>query len=140
MKLLCKVRLAVISLRIAALVFLLGLTGCGQKLHPVKGQVVFKDGKPLQHGMVIFEPVDSKGQNASPRGEISKEGTFQMSSHAPGDGVLPGKYRVYLADQLPATPRRARSFPSQYESPETSGLTYEVPGEGKPLTIHLERP
>ena len=128
---------------VVGLFILGGLAGCGKGMRSVEGDVTFKDGQPLKGGMVIFEPMNPQAQNISPRGDIGEDGKFQMSTFAAGDGVPEGQYRVYLTPPLPANPNdigRVKFVPAKYESPETSGLTFEVTSTKKPLRIALERP
>src|SRR5262245_9136078 len=70
------------------------LAGCGgPRFHPVRGIVVFPDGKPLSGGWVTFEPLDS-GVKTSAVGDIQPDGTFQLTTARNGDGAMAGRYRV----------------------------------------------
>src|SRR5687767_8844839 len=73
----------------------LALTGCGSRLHPVRGTVTTEDGKPVTKGMVVFEG-KADGKVVSARGEIRPDGSYELSTEVPGDGVPPGHYRVLL--------------------------------------------
>jgi hypothetical protein len=77
--------------------FVTCMMGCGGKnLFPVKGTVVYKDGADasvLAGGRVIFQPADPEMPNVSPRGQIQKDGSFQMTTPTEGDGVHPGTTR-----------------------------------------------
>src|SRR5260370_23831932 len=75
-----------------------GMSGCSSGLYPVKGKVVFKDGTPLKGGIVVFESLDHDRVMA--RGDIGSDGTFSLSTNKPGDGALPGKYRVLVSPPL----------------------------------------
>ena len=75
-------------------VVVLCLTGCGKKAK-VTGTVKFSDGTPLNVGTVNF----TDGTNLF-RGEIQPDGTFEMRTFKPGDGVLKGSYKVYLTETL----------------------------------------
>ena len=116
------------------------LTGCGKKAK-VTGTVKFSDGTPLNVGTVNF----TDGTNLF-RGEIQPDGTFEMRTFKPGDGVLKGSYRVYLTEtlQFGATGKRVLKGPNgeeiemevignttstidpKYSDPEQSGMTIDV--------------
>jgi hypothetical protein len=117
----------------------LALAGCGKepgdegKRVPVGGRVIFKDGKPLPRGTVIFTPDGSKG-NASqhePRGAIDAEGNYQLSTTSRLEGVLPGWYKVAIVAQEPYDEKRSDWDPPwiinrRYGNREKSGLAVEV--------------
>jgi hypothetical protein len=127
---------------ILAVLMLTALAGCGSRLRPVEGQVVFTDGKPLPGGMVIFEQVTSSGPRVAARGDIGPDGTFRLSTYAQDDGVPEGNYRVAVAPPLPADVRQlsgARMFPEKYENPETSGLQFQVTSGKNVFQIKLDR-
>ena len=46
-------------------------------------------------GLVVFERVGG-GEPIVARGQIQSDGTYELSTHKPGDGVPPGKYKVLL--------------------------------------------
>jgi hypothetical protein len=66
--------------------------GCGDGLElvGVRGTVQY-DGKPLTQGKVLFASVE-RGKRAA--GHINQDGTYVLSTVRPGDGAIPGKYRV----------------------------------------------
>src|SRR5262245_38082653 len=80
---------------LAALTLFVGVSGCGNGLYPVTGRVEFEDGTSLDEGMVICEMKDG-GTVVMARGTIKQGGTFQLGTRNPGDGALPGKYRVLV--------------------------------------------
>jgi len=73
---------------------LLLVWGCGDdglpKRYPVSGEVTYND-KPLPHGIINFIPQSDKGRAAT--GTI-EEGSYNLTTHIPGDGAIPGAYRV----------------------------------------------
>ncbi|WZO98299.1 hypothetical protein EP7_005359 [Isosphaeraceae bacterium EP7] len=131
------------SLRIALSLSLalLGTVGCGSNhgCVPVGGTVTYK-GKPVAEGEVSFVPVEGDGRTG--RGEISSAGVYQLTSFDPGDGVVPGKYKVSVVSRGPDKPIPAKKkgrmmeedmqgsgdplIPAKYFMPETSGLEREV--------------
>ncbi len=124
-------------LTLCALLFAVAVvaTGCGNP--KVVGKVTFADGSPLTQGTVNF--TDDK---ILCKGTIKKDGTFEMRTLKPGDGVPPGTYKVYLTettrfgDAIESTSLDATSamhetvddVPPKYSNPEQSGLTIEVKG------------
>lgn len=125
---------------------LLGAAGCGgPTLYQVKGTVVYKDDEDvavLARGLVLFEPVDANVK-VSVRGEIQPDGSFQMSTYHPGDGVIPGKYRVMLT---PPSFRGRRDDPrpvlldDRFQDFETSGLKITVEGPITDYVITVDKP
>jgi hypothetical protein len=68
-------------------------SGCGGKLVPVQGVVLF-DGKPLPRAGVLFIAEGSEGRDAN--GFTDGNGVFRLTTFRPGDGVLPGTYKVVI--------------------------------------------
>jgi hypothetical protein len=75
--------------------------GCskGPPNYHVRGKVLYKDGSVPKGGVRIvrFEPVqdptqDKKGRVAS--GGIENDGSFELFTRIPGDGVIPGTYNI----------------------------------------------
>lgn len=72
-------------------------------VHPVKGSVTTADGKPAEGALVLLNPVTPNGGPATPNGKVGTDGTFAITSYAPGDGAASGEYAVTVV--WPATPR-----------------------------------
>ncbi|MCA9261179.1 MAG: hypothetical protein KDA61_18315 [Planctomycetales bacterium] len=122
------------------------LCGCnrGPQTSPVAGSVQYA-GAPIDAGTVTFYPL-AGGRPAS--GEIGADGTYSLSTLAPGDGALPGDYKVAIeakrvdggvpepkslqeeiAQAGAAAPRKATVqwlVPESYSSAESSGLAATV--------------
>lgn len=64
-------------------------SGCGSGKVPVHGSVLFAD-KPVEKGMITFEPADGKGPTTG--GHIT-EGTYELEGDA---GALPGEKIVRI--------------------------------------------
>ena len=63
--------------RLVGAVFLLIATGCGSGVQPVKGNVAYPDGTPLEGGgQVTFEPIDPE-MKTSARGIIKGDDQIQ---------------------------------------------------------------
>jgi hypothetical protein len=116
--------------------------GCGgPKTYPVRGQLLWADGKPVTEfpgGTVIFESTE---QPVSAQGEIQADGTFRLSTYQQDDGAPPGKYRVLVQQPLEEGKDRPppRIMHQRFESFETSGLTATVERKANEVTLTVER-
>lgn len=118
------------------------LAGCGGKVK-VKGHVYYADGSPFPGGVVNF----TDDVNVY-RGEVSTDGSFEMRTLKPGDGIAPGTYKVYMTETMLLSGGKAKTTKSgedgkdemnweevgknassinpKYNDPEKSGLTVTV--------------
>lgn len=100
----------VFNLRVASLVLvgaaLLGVIGCGNErpMVPVSGTVTFGGGEWPQAGTIGFTPVSSTDGVLTRAGSASfaKDGKFVVGSYKPGDGLMPGVYRVKVSSVDPS--------------------------------------
>lgn len=99
------------------------LSGCGssdqKETASVQGLVTFR-GEPLAGATVFFVP--EKGPRAT--AETDANGTFKLMTYRPGDGAVPGEFKVSVAKYVldPATAKN--STPStKNEVPERYGNT-----------------
>jgi hypothetical protein len=73
--------------------------GCGSSdnvaVFPVKGTVNF-NGKPMLGGGSISLIPTGKQEGATAGGEIKADGTYELSTYKPGDGSMPGDFRVVI--------------------------------------------
>jgi hypothetical protein len=127
---------------VAAVLLPVGLmSGCGNRMSTVHGTVTLDDGTPLTKGLVVFEgQVDGKPVMA--RGEIKTDGSYKLSTGKPGDGALPGKYRVLINPMdLSDLPDEQKNIPFDYKYMryETSGLEFEVKPGANDFPIKLDR-
>lgn len=121
-----------------------GYAGCqrGPTVVPVEGRVTY-EGKPLEFGTVTFQP--PQGQPA--KGKIQSDGTFTLSTFAPGDGAVVGTHKVritcYESQRAPVAASGERTLgklliPRRYTLFDQSGLTAEVKPQGnEPLWFEL---
>jgi len=109
----------------------LGLTGCGDRLYPVRGTVALEDGTPVTRGVIICERFDG-GPAVSAQGEIKPDGTFRLGTTKPGDGLPPGRYKVLInpmdLSDLPDD-KKDIPFDAKYLNFKTSGLELDVKGD-----------
>jgi len=140
------------------------LSGCGQRLVQVEG-VIQVDGKPLEKGaMVTFSPL---GDTRPATAVTDETGTFRLQTFKPGDGVMPGEYKVVIhstdnfvplpvvanpenafdpawerylkaVEALQNRPPRPGALPKEYGNPATTPLTWKVPEDGPKVVLNLE--
>jgi len=126
------------------------LSGCGSaddkwksdrpKVAPAEGVVTFQ-GAPIEGATIVFSP--ASGKNAA-SGITRSGGRFSLSAFPPDAGAVPGQYTVSIVKrEQPAAPSTASHdqaapetspkslLPEKYSAPETSGLTADIPAEGK---------
>jgi hypothetical protein len=106
---------------------LLGLacTGCehGPRMYKVSGKVTFKGGSMPHAGVCTVQFIPSTDTTATERkgagGAINPDGTFEMHTRKPGDGVVPGEYDVTFAIWPGPMDPRSLILP-KYTSPSTT--------------------
>jgi hypothetical protein len=113
------------------------VSGCGDhdpyavKTVSAAGTVTYQ-GKPVEKGTIEFQPMDAKGRPAS--GTI-ENGKFTLTTYREGDGAAPGEHTVAVVATEEQKTKDGDTtikylIPEQYASPETSGVTVEVPPGG----------
>jgi hypothetical protein len=129
--------------RVLLLFGLLGLVaGCGPRQYSARGKVVYADGSPVSGGLVVFEKTDGNVTHTcdSP---VNEDGTFDLRTKTPGDGVLPGKYRVLVRAKARSIHEKKRSPPNvdpKYEKFETSGIELVVEPKANHFEIKVAKP
>jgi hypothetical protein len=120
-----------LSAALLAAVVGLGLSGCGSSVRRAVAGGVTLDGQPLDEAVIVFVPLDAGGRKTG--GPIAA-GRYAMSRDV---GLLPGRYRVEVADDPPidpamrpdrVKPRPRRQLPVAYSV--ASPLTVEVTADG----------
>ncbi len=121
------------------------LAGCGGEPSypppvPVSGKVTLK-GAPLTGGKIRFVPEDST-QTLPGFGTIEADGTFEVQTHKPGDGLIPGNYIVFFDEPDLKDPSAkadtTTKLPDKYLAPGTSGVKKTIDESGGDLEINLE--
>lgn len=124
------------------------LSGCGDNYTPqaeifktvaASGVLTFK-GKPLNGFIVTLHP---EGEKRTASGTSDADGRFVLGTNAPGDGAVAGTHKVSVIWQPPEDdglgstvedpaklPKPPVQLPPKYASPETSGITLEIPESG----------
>ena len=124
------------------------LGGCGSSgVHPVDGQVVWKDGTPAKDlaGSLVFFELPEK--QTSSRGSIQTDGSFKLTTDKENDGAPAGEHTVLVIEvgrKSLGGPDASAIAPgkidTRYATPATSDLRATVkPGKNK-LTLTVERP
>lgn len=124
-----------------SLLILLCAVGCGGGKIKVSGKVTFSDDdSPLTVGTVYFTT-----ESFEARGSLKADGTYTLSALKEGDGIPPGKYRVYVGDAF------ERVGPSENEvivplidqkftSTTSSDLEFEVNSSQRTFDFKVDRP
>jgi hypothetical protein len=110
---------------------LVATTGCGGPVRRAVAGTVTLDGQPLDEAVIVFVPLDGGGRKTGGRIEA---GRYELAKDV---GLLPGGYRVEVADDPPiepgmrpdsVSPRQRRQLPVVYSV--ASPLTVEVTADG----------
>jgi hypothetical protein len=105
--------------------------GCGGPVRRAVAGSVTLDGQPLEEALILFVPLDAGGRKTG--GPIAA-GRYEMGKEV---GLLPGRYRVEVADDPPIDPGMRpdrvqplprRQLPVAYSV--ASRLTVEVTADG----------
>jgi hypothetical protein len=140
---------------------LVTVLGCGDdtglaRRYPVSGTVTY-NGNPVEKGRIDFIPAQAEGRAAS--GQIA-DGRYSLTTAIPGDGALPGPYKVTVTSvEVDTTELKAiakggqfhhdktfakavrnakRLVPSKYQLADTSGLTATVKAESNTSNFDLK--
>lgn len=150
------------SFPLALLVATMMMVGCGegtQDDRPARAKVtgtVTHNGSPVEGATVSLQPASGSGQGAI--GKTDASGKFTLTTYTPGDGALPGEYKISVSkvevtsmvseeealklqeQGRPIPPAQTKQLlPQKYGNTETSGLTTTVEADQEnQLDIALE--
>jgi hypothetical protein len=117
--------------------------GCGSGRYPVAGRVSYPDGSPVEAGTVVAEATVN-GKLVGVQGNISKDGSFRMGADRPGDGAMPGQYRVLVMpvalSDLELAQGKVPAVDGKFASYRTSGLSFEIKPQRNVLDITVSPP
>jgi hypothetical protein len=133
------------TIYLAWMAVIVALSGCASeedgrvKVYPVSGKVLV-NGKPAEGAELIFygaTPELRGPGTVSASGITNENGEFRLGSYDPDDGAPAGKFNVVVVWQEPI-PEGVDSerfqakdrLKNRYATPETSGLTAEIPEGG----------
>ena len=149
-----RLRLVVVTLSAIAL---LGIGGCGTKgpkLIKISGVVKFSDGSFIPvpgaderrpPATITFTPADTGAEGATGEkrkgasGKIGADGRFEMMTIKPGDGVVPGKYKVFITAVKVYGDPKSSLVPQKYTKAETSGFEITVDKAKSDVEFTLEK-
>jgi hypothetical protein len=121
----------------------IALVGCGGGRYPVAGRVTYEDGSPLPAGTVIGE-ASVGGKPVSVQGAVRADGSFEWGSDVPGDGALPGEYKVIVQPRALGDAEmgegKVPDVDGKFTKFDSSGLTYTVKPERNTFDITVTRP
>jgi hypothetical protein len=119
------------------------IVGCG-RTHPiaqVSGKIQLKDSSLQNAGirMVRLEPMGDTSATIrkGASGTINDDGTFQLYTRRPGDGVYLGKYAVTFAFYRGAMDQRSL-IPAKYTSAATTPYQVVVDDDRDDLSFEIE--
>jgi hypothetical protein len=118
-------RFSFASLLFFLTVCLSGFAGCGSghSVAQVRGKVIFPDGRVPQAGVRMIRFECAKDTDAAVRkgasGTINDDGSFELYTRKPGDGVHLGKYDVTFAIFQSATDQKPL-IPAEYTKSATT--------------------
>ena len=134
------------SILAAAIVLIITSNGCGEKqptTYPVKGRVIFSDGKPVMLGTVELLS-EAGAMNA--QGSIQPDGTFTLGTFASNDGAVEGTHKAIVMQMIVSDglPRHSMDHGDPidplYSSYSSSPLTALVqPTASNEITLTVER-
>jgi hypothetical protein len=117
--------------------------GCGGKdTAQVSGRVAYKDGQPMKGliRIIRFEPTTDTTATVqkAASSEIADDGSFQLYTRIPGDGVYLGRYAVTFTVLSGATGGQFLVKP-EYTQAESTPYIVDVEGDMSGLTFEIER-
>ena len=117
---------------VSAIVTMPAFVGCNNAQDSIVSGRVTMDGKPLDHGRVLFS--NAGGAASTPAsGSIQSDGSYQVQIGLSGEMVA-GEYAVSISSRAPSIPSPEGGpptpgellTPAKYASSSTSGLRYQV--------------
>lgn len=118
------------------------LAGCGEagpELHALSGKVTYK-GQPVPQARLVFHP-QFTGPNWMPVATTDTAGAFAASTKVPGDGMIPGRYKVTVVWHPQATDDDdgPNHLPTKYASQTSTPLEVQASPDSSVLpTFALE--
>jgi hypothetical protein len=119
------------------------LSGCGGKpMVRVRGKVTYKDGSIPQGGVAVVNFTPASDSTAEIRkgatGAIESDGSFEMTTRMPGDGVYLGSYNVAFVVQRNAMDATTSLILPKYNSPSMSGYSVTIDKPKDDLHFEIE--
>jgi hypothetical protein len=146
-----------------AVLFLAAGSGCGDRLHPIDGEITVDGLVPAKGTWILFSPV---GSTRPATAKTDEQGRFRLTTTTTGDGVMRGEYKVVVVNSVDDVPlpqtmiereddpaykaylkavedfkrRRPKQglVPLSYSTPARTPLSWKVPDDGVHLTIRID--
>ena len=108
----------------------------------MSGRAQYKDGSPITGGVRIIRLEPAKNSTAKIRkgasGTIAEDGTFELFTRKPGDGVFAGEYAVTFS--VLTRPLGGTSLiPAYFTHPESTPFQITVDEDKEGLLYELEK-
>ncbi|MEX2309028.1 MAG: hypothetical protein WD738_15615 [Pirellulales bacterium] len=119
------------------------LAGCGgREVYQVSGRAQYKDGSPITGGVRVIRLEPAEDTTAEIRkaasANIAPDGTFEMFTRRPGDGVIPGRYAVVFTVLDKAMGGRSL-IPAKFTQGNTTLFELVVDENKEDLLFELEK-
>jgi hypothetical protein len=127
----------------AAWIALVALGGCdrGPAMYQVRGKVFYKDGSVPTGAVCVVNLQPLSSADAEVRkgasGAIGPDGSFELYTRRPGDGVIHGEYQVGFVVLKSVSDPQSLVQP-KYANPATSGYTVTVDRDIEDLKFEIE--
>ena len=121
----------------------IGLIGCGAKeTYQVSGRVQYSDGSPITGGVRVIRLQPTEDTTAKVRkaasADIAQDGSFELFTRRPGDGVFAGKYTVTFS--ILTQPLGGKSLiPAYYSDARSTPFKVDIDGDKSDLTFELDQ-
>ena len=117
--------------------------GCGgRESYEVSGIARYMDGSPITGGVRVIRLEPTQDTTATVRkaagGNIAPDGSFEVFTRRPGDGVIPGKYAVTFTVLDKAMGGKSL-IPQKYTSGVETPFELEVDDDKEELLYELEK-
>jgi hypothetical protein len=120
------------------------VVGCGggNEAYQVSGRAQYKDGSPITGGVRIIRLEPTQDSTAKIRkaasGMIAEDGSFEMFTRKPGDGVYAGKYAVTFSVLTKALGGTSL-IPARFTRADNTPFTIEVDNDKEELLYELDK-
>ena len=127
----------------ALLLMLCVIAGCSSKeAYQVSGRAQYKDGSPITGAVRIIRFEPTANSTATIRkgasGTIAEDGSFEMFTRKPGDGVYAGEYAVTFS--VLTQPMGGTSLiPAYFTHPESTPFKIVVDDDKDDLLYELDK-
>lgn len=125
---------------LAAIVLLLVVAGCAERVVPVSGTVLLHNDRPAANVTVVFE---APAEQIMATGVTDRDGHYALIQPPATQGVPEGSYNVSIYHPSPMDSSQAQVkdlFDLRYERSDKSGLTANVTASQAKFDFKLDPP